>query len=335
MVFKGWDRVSIKRDNGSLVEAIAPVIVSASRSTDIPGCFGDWFVHRLRTGYVVWKNPFNGQRQYVSFEKTRCIVFWTKNPKPFLKHIKTIQNMGIGVLFQVTVNDYESDGLELNIPSLQKRVASFRELSEIIGPEQVLWRFDPLILTDKITCAVLIEKVQKVGDLLHKFTNRLTISFLSNYAKVKNNLCKEGVCALECTEAKKHEIARGIALLNKKWGLSIVSCAEKNDLSMYGIPHGRCIDPDLILHCFGQDQIIQDLLSYTDKNDLFGNLKRQVKRMKDPGQRALCHCVVSKDVGMYNTCRHGCVYCYAHTSPVKTMCSDIRNYRGESIIELV
>ena len=117
-MFKGWEKIQIKNDDGEEVTATAPVIISASRATDLPGFYGDWFIDRLRKGYLVKRNPRNPKiTEYVSFSNTRLIVFWTKNPKPIFKYLEVIDQMGIGYYFQYTLNDYEKEGLEPNLPS--------------------------------------------------------------------------------------------------------------------------------------------------------------------------------------------------------------------------
>ncbi len=322
-------KVLIKKDNGEIVQGIAPVIVTASRSTDIPGLYGNWFINRLQKGYVAWRNPFNGQTQYISFEKTRCIVFWTKNPAPFLKHINTIEQMGIGVLFQVTVNDYEAEQLELNLPSLKERINSVVKLSQSIGKEKVLWRFDPLILSENISVSALHKKIARVGDELYPHVGRLTISFLSLYKKVARNLKSFGVH--EISKLDKLRIASGISDLNTRWHLPLFSCAEPDDLSEHGIYHGSCVDASLIAHCFGSDSLLKDFLKITTSTDLFGNEITTTGVEKDNGQRKECDCCLSKDIGSYDTCSHGCIYCYANASPIKVMHSQILNSGSEFI----
>jgi DNA repair photolyase len=326
-----WKKVSIIRDDGTRVEGIAPIIISASRSTDIPGCYGDWFMNRLRRGYTAWINPFNGTKHFVSFEKVRCIVFWTKNPMPFIKYIDHIHDMGIGVMFQVTVNNYEQEELERNIPQLRNRISSFQLLSEKLGKEKVLWRFDPLILTKSIGCSELIDKIASVGNHLHHYTSRLTISFLTHYKKVVRNLSANGINPIIFSDEQKCEVASGIQQLNMKWNLDTVSCAEALELSQFGIRHGSCIDPYLITHCFRNDKYIRELTGISDVPDLFGPQHYSLRSVIDHGQRPQCGCMVSKDIGMYNTCRHGCVYCYANTSPVKVMYSKPEDDTSELI----
>ena len=143
-----WQKTRIQRDNGERVEAIAPVIISASRSTDIPAFYADWFFHRLKIGYSAWTNPFNGVRSYVSYQNTRFIVFWSKNPKPLIAHLDELKERNIGCYIQYTLNDYVAENLEKNVPALEERIDTFQRLVEKLGIGRVIWRFDPLLLTD-------------------------------------------------------------------------------------------------------------------------------------------------------------------------------------------
>lgn len=124
------DKIKIRKDNGELVEATAPVIISASRSTDIPAFYAKWFINRLNAGYCVWYNPFNQQPMYISFKNTKAVVFWTKNPEPMIEYLPELDQRGIYYYFQVTLNDYEYERFEPNVPSLQHRIEVFKKLSK-------------------------------------------------------------------------------------------------------------------------------------------------------------------------------------------------------------
>ena len=132
------DKVQLPMDDGTMIDAQAPVIVSASRSTDIPAYYADWFFHRLSAGWSAWKNPFNGKSLVVSYSRTHFIVFWSKNPRPLLRHLDTLRNMGIGCYVQLSLNDYVIEGLEPNVPPLEQRLDTFRELSEQLGKDGVI-----------------------------------------------------------------------------------------------------------------------------------------------------------------------------------------------------
>ena len=328
------EKIFITVDSGRQVEAIAPIIISASRSTDIPAFYAKWFFNRLAKGYCVWYNPFNRQQKiYVSFARCKVIVFWTKNPKPILPYLHELDERGIHYYFQVTLNDYVNEGFEPNVPSVEERIKTFRELSERIGRERVIWRFDPLILAPTITPRMLLSRIWKIGNQLKGYTDKLVFSFVDvkTYRKVQNNLLrevsyftKETVSLAEANEAQRQEIVEGLAKLrdiwaSEGWNLQLATCAEEIELEKYGIAHNRCIDGELMERVFNKDKELVYYL-HTGKlpePDLFGGIPDipvDRKNLKDKGQRKVCGCMVSKDIGMYDTCRHFCVYCYANTS---------------------
>ena len=161
------EKILIKNKQGLHVEAIAPVIISASRSTDIPAFYAKWFFNRLAKGYCTWYNPFNiNQKMYISFERCRVIVFWTKNPAPIIPYLPELDKRGIHYYFQVTLNDYVKEGFEPNVPSVEERVETFKKLSSLIGKEKVIWRFDPLIITPNIEPRELLTRIWHVGNKL-------------------------------------------------------------------------------------------------------------------------------------------------------------------------
>ncbi len=333
--------------DGKEVDAIAPFIISASRATDIPAFYADWFMNRLGEdgkGYVIWNNPFNGKPYYVIFEKAKVFVFWTKNPKPMFKHLDKLDSLGFHYYFQFTLNDYEKEGFEPNVPSLEKRMETFRQLSERLGPDRVVWRFDPVIFTEDLTPRKLADRIFNMGEKIKGCTNRLVFSFIDiePYKKVRKNLLKyskalssnydqDSVCRLRASQDQIHEFCSYLKEFKEDWqkqgwNLSLATCAEKYDLEVYGITHSKCIDDQLILRLFGHDPEVADFMLPKDqKIDLFsnGSVSRSLTQghipvvtrlKKDPGQRKACLCVQSKDIGMYDTCVHGCIYCYANSS---------------------
>jgi len=317
MVFKGWEKAKIKTDEGEKQTGIAPLIISASRSTDIPAFYARWFANRLNAGYCKWINPFNRKAQYVSFEKARFVVFWTKNAGPMIQHLHLLDEKDIGWYFQFTVNDYEAEGFEPNVLKLDERIETFQMLSDIKGKERVIWRFDPLILTDKLQPTDLLGKIERIGNQIHGYTEKLVISFadISNYAKVKRNLKAGGVNWQEFSPETISEIAAGVSSLAKGWGLKVATCGESVDLEKYGITHNRCIDDELMMRISGSNKELAMFLGYDNNLTLFDGRKTQGQHpLKDKGQRKECGCIVSKDIGQYNTCRHLCIYCYANTS---------------------
>ncbi len=347
------DKITIITDSGERAEATAPVIISASRSTDIPAFYAKWFFNRLKKGYCVWYNPFNRQKMYVSFAHCKVVVFWTKNPKTILPYLHELDERGIHYYFQVTLNDYVDEGFEPNVPSVEERIKTFRELSERVGHERVIWRFDPLIIAPGITPRILLSRIWKIGNKLKGYTDKLVFSFVDvkAYRKVQSNLVKETNCftkenveLAEMNEGQRQEMVEGLVKLREAWAsegwnIKLATCAEDMDLAKYGIEHNRCIDGELMEQVFGDDKELVYYL-HTGKwpePDLFGeipDIPADRKNLKDKGQRKVCGCMVSKDIGMYDTCRHFCVYCYANTSKECVQQNALRHSdESESLID--
>ena len=234
-----WEHTDIIVD-GQPVKAQAPIIVSASRSTDIPAFYADWFFDRLKKGYSAWTNPFNGVKSYVSYDKTRFIVFWSKNPRPLLPYLDYLKERNIRCYIQYTLNDYEKEGLE-KVPSLLNRIETFKMLSDKLGADAVVWRFDPMILTDDITIDDLISKVEKIGDQLKGYTKKLVFSYadIKLYKKVKLNLEKNGIPYHEWETAQMEKFAMKLSKMNseRNWNFQLATCGEQIDIDRYGIAH--------------------------------------------------------------------------------------------------
>lgn len=325
-----WKKETITTESGNTVEAQAPEIISASRSTDIPAFYADWFFHRLKVGYSVWTNPFNNKPLYVSYQNTRFIVFWSKNPRPLLPHLDYLKERGIHCYVQYTLNDYDHDNLELNVPPLDVRIDTFKQLVDKLGVGGVVWRFDPLILTDTISRETLLGKIQTIGDQLRGYTEKMVFSFadITEYRKVKANLEKSGIHYHVWQPEEMLEFAEQLAQMNRErgWNYQLATCGEKVDLSPFGIEHNRCIDDRLMVRRAYSDPILMKVLSAEiNVPSLFederpenaieldnGHYAVIMKNNKDKGQRLACGCMISKDIGQYNTCIHDCEYCYAN-----------------------
>ena len=306
---------------GMYNEPLLPVIVSASRETYVPAFYADWLVHRLRDGWCAWKNPFNGEVRKVSFSKTRMIVFWSKNPQPMLDKLSEVEALGFRqYYFQFTLNDYVAEGMEPNVPAIAERVDAFRRLADRIGKGRVIWRFDPLMLTEKISVDVLLERISNIGRQLKGYTEKLVFSFIdiATYRKVQKNLAGLGV--REFSQDDQIKFARGLAELNRAFGLELATCGELVDLSAYGIRHNKCVDDELMMRLFHDDAELMDFIGA--EYDMFNGWQIR-KSKKDKGQRKACGCIISKDIGAYNTCPHLCKYCYANFNDEVVM----RNWR--------
>ena len=355
-----WDRERLPRKNENLeelelVDMQVPVIVSASRSTDIPAFYADWFFYRLdKAGYSAWTNPFNGVRSYISYKNTRFIVFWSKNPRPLLEYLSVLERRGIGCYIQYSLNDYVDEGLEKSVPPLAERIDTFKQLVERLGKGHVIWRFDPLVLTDQISIDSLLKKIENIGDQLHGYTEKLVFSFadIVSYRKVQLNLTKAHINYIDWSEDQMREFAAKLEVLNKKWNYQLATCGEKINLKQFGIKENHCIDDDLIIRLAYNDKVLMDYLKVQihemPQPNLFGEIDPLPKDAillpgnryavhgdnRDKGQRQFCGCIKSKDIGEYNTCVHGCEYCYA-TANKELALSNMRSHRNNPTAETI
>lgn len=333
-----WEHTDLNID-GRLVKVQAPIIVLASRSTDIPAFYADWFFKRLEIGFSAWTNPFKGVKYYISYDKTRFIVFWSKNPRPLLDKLHLLRERNIKCYVQYTLNDYENEKLE-KVPALEYRIETFKLLVERLGKGAVVWRVDPMILTDDISVDDLLKKVLHIGDQLKGFTEKLVFSYadIAIYKKVKANLERAGIPYHEWTEEQMEIFAQRLSSMNKErgWNYALATCGEKIDLEKYGIEHNRCIDGDLMARIAWEDKALMDFMGIKmgtlPEPTLFGDAEIPQGAVmlpgnryfisahkKDKGQRELCGCMAAKDIGEYNTCPHLCEYCYANTSKQSAM----------------
>ena len=271
------------------------MILSASRRTDIPAFYSKWLVNRLRAGYVLSRNPMNhSQVSKISLSPDiiDCIVFWTKDPANMLARLSSIDEMLYRYYFQFTLTPYDNK-IEKNMRCKEEILQTFIELGKRIGRDRLLWRYDPIILNDTISISEHEKWFKEMCAVLHPYTNSVTISFVDLYAKVKTPLVKS------IGEPEKHHLAGIFSAIAGEYGLTIKACCEQTDFSSYGIAEASCIDRETIESICGCKVIAPQ-----DKN-----------------QRKGCNCLESVDIGAYNTCKNGCVYCYANFSE-KTVISN-------------
>ena len=266
------------------------MIISASRRSDIPAFYMDWFLERLRQGFVLVRNPMNPRqvsRVDLTPAQVDCIVFWTKNPHPMLDKLPEIESYPYYVQF--TINPYESD-LEANLPAKQTLLDTFRKLADRIGPERMVWRYSPVIFTDRYDEDRHLAFFGNVADRLAGYTGKCNLAFLDIYAKIRKNMRALGV--KEASEEVKNRMAGAFHAIARRAGMRLGACGNI-DLDAAGVPKACCVDAELI------ERLVRRCMPYR----------------KDPGQRPDCYCSVSVDVGAYNTCANGCRYCYANHSP--------------------
>jgi len=265
------------------------MITSASRRTDIPAFHGEWLLSRLAAGETQVRNPMNrAQIRQVSLkpEDVDCIVFWTKDPRPLMPLLPRIDRMGHSYYFQFTLTPY---GRELEPGLLEKEglPEAFSALSKALGPERVLWRYDPIVLNETWTVKRHLLAFSRMCERLEGLTEQCTVSFVDYYPRRKRAF--ESGLLREPTAEETAALSLGLAETAGKHGLRIRACCESRSLALYGIEPASCIERELIERICG----------------------RKVPAKPDRNQRPGCGCVSSVDIGTYNTCGHGCVYCYA------------------------
>jgi hypothetical protein len=265
------------------------MIISASRRTDIPAFYSQWFMNRLQAGFVYVQNPYNANRLAkvkLAPDVVDCIVFWTKNPQAMLGQLDRIDALGYRYYFQFTLTPYNKT-IETFLPDKSEIIETFKRLSNRIGTSRVIWRYDPILINKELSFDYHLSMFHQMCETLADYTEQCIFSFVNLYGKIQKQLLGLGVSVLKNTEM--HTLARGFADIAKGHKLKLATCSETIDLSIYGITQASCISQALI------EQIIGCPLS--------------VK--KDNNQRLSCGCIESVDIGAYDSCSHGCTYCYA------------------------
>ncbi len=282
------------------------MIISASRRTDIPTYYSKWFFNRIKEGYVLVRNPMNAHqisKISLSPDVVDGIVFWTKNPIPMLDKLDLLKDYMY--YFQFTLNAYRQD-VETGVPSKNNIIVpSFQKLSDLIGPDRVIWRYDPIFLNETYTAEYHIRYFEELAKRLSPYTKKCTISFLDFYRNTEKNIA--GLSIQKFTPEVQELLAKNLSEIAHSYGLKMDTCAEGIDLQKYGIEHARCID-----------------------DRLFGKLLNcPLKVGKDKNQRLECGCIESLDIGAYNTCKNGCRYCYANYS-TKTVHANAEKHNPQS-----
>ncbi len=268
------------------------MIISASRRTDIPACYSPWFFERIREGFVLTRNPMRYHQVSkisLSPDTVDGIVFWTKNPTPMLDRLDELNEYAYYFLY--TLTSYGKD-MEPNVPAKgSEAIPAFHRLADKTGPERVIWRYDPILLSEKYTVDYHLEYFHQIARRLHGYTRKCIISFVDRYKSTDSYFGQDGLT--DISDDTKRMLARSICEIARRYDLTVETCAEEIDLSSHGIGHAKCIDGELL-----------------------GRLRgRPIKASRDKNQRPACGCDASVDIGMYNTCQNGCRYCYANYNP--------------------
>ena len=263
-------------------------IVSVSRRTDIPAFYSTWLFHRMREGYALVRNPRNAkQTRFVSLkpEDVQCFVFWTKDARPMFGGLDELEAHGSAFYFMWTVTPYGPE-IEPGFPGKEEIVSAFRRLSGRIGPRRTIWRYDPVIVDDAYPVRNHLEAFARMCASLEGATERCIVSFVDMYRKLR------GKRITEVGEEDMRILARGFSEIAQAHGMTVQSCCEAADFGAEGLLPGGCIDAALVEELSG----------------------KPVLEKKDAGQRPLCRCAPSVDIGAYDTCPAGCAYCYATQS---------------------
>lgn len=293
------------------------MIISASRRTDIPAFYADWMMNRIRAGSVMVRNPVVLDQVYkidLSPANIDGIVFWTKNPAPMLEHVAELEDRSYIFYFQITLNGYGTK-LEPNVPAVEELVETFKKLSyklqqqecSVLDTCRTIWRYDPIVFTDEFTYDWHIANFTKLCKELRGWTDKCVISFLDVYDRVKFNLDRFDVKFQIVDDNIKISLAKEMVRIAtgkfKIDTIKIESCAELLNTVDIGVEHGSCIDGNLFLKLHKNAGSIRNPSTF------------KTYFHKDKYQRQACGCVASVDVGGFNTCRHGCFYCYANCKP--------------------
>lgn len=284
-----------------MTDTHTPQVISVSRRTDIPAFYAEWFMNRIRAGYARYKHPFGGKIYDVSLkpEDVIAFVFWSRNYSPLLPYLPHLDQLGYGGYFHFTITDF---GIPLEPHALptQKVVDVFKSLADRYSPKYVLWRFDPMILSNKTPGEYMLEKFESLARQLRGYTERCYTSFVDFYNKTRRNLqilSKQGFHFYDPEIEEKISLIRQLVEIGKMDDIRLYACCESELLAVPGLKQAHCVDALLIHELFPE----------------------KFRTLKQTPTRKGCGCFASRDIGAYDTCIYGCVYCYANSSHQKAL----------------
>lgn len=275
-------------------------IISASRRTDIPAFYAEWFIDKIRRGYCRVANPYNAsQIKKISLrpEDVAAIVFWTRRAKPLKPLLAELDSRGYNYYFLYTLTAYPHS-YESGLPCIDERIDDFLSLAELIGPEKMIWRYDPIIMTPSMNVEFHVRNFRRFSDRLSAGTKSVIITFLKRYRHIEGALAQMGY--VQPSAHQRRVLEDRLQLAASDAGITIKSCGKRDAFT--NISEGKCIDDKLL-------------------SDLFGF---EFAKGKDPGQPKECGCIRSVDIGRYGSCMHRCVYCYASRDFMRAE----KGYRG-------
>ncbi len=271
-------------------------IISVSRRTDVPALYGEWFKRRLEAGFAGWENPFGGQKYLVSLrpEDVVAFVFWSKNYRPFLAHAKMIKDRGYACLFNCTITGLPHE-FECNLVPAEDAVDSFRVVAEMFSPDHMSWRYDPIVMSERTDEAYHLARFEALAKQLQGTTRRCYFSYAIMYGKVARNFIRfeerQRVGFRDPGHEERLRLAGGLADIAGRYGMTLYTCCG-DDLISDRIKKAHCVDGDVISRLYYQGAW---------------------KGVQRPTRKE-CGCAESTDIGRYDTCPHGCIYCYANVN---------------------
>ena len=260
------------------------MILNISGRTDIVAFYTEWLMNRLEEGFVDVRNPFNPKMvSRIMMEDVDLLFFCTKNPIPILDKIKDIKQK---VYFHITLTPYKKD-IEPNLPSKKEIIEAIKKLSKIIGKENIVIRYDPILINDKYNVDYHIKALDKVCTLLDGYTNKILISFIDDYKNVRKNY--KVLKYRKLTEEDYKEIGTSFSKIAKEHNIVVHTCAEKRNLTEYGFIEDECMSKELAFKLTGK-----------------------IYKKWNARKNVPCKCIEMADIGVYNSCKHFCKYCYAN-----------------------
>jgi len=266
------------------------LIISASRRTDIPAFYSEWLFNRIKAGHALVKNPLNQKQVFkvsLAPDDVDAIILWTKNPAPMLPHLNKLKDYSYYFLFTITPYDSE---FERGLPDKKIILDTFKKLSDTIGPEKIIWRYDPVIFTPRFNMTFHADAFSRLASDLQGYTEKCIFSYMTFY-----NKCLKNMGCIEYSvpgDDEKNNLALIMAQSAIRYNIKLQSCADQNEYIHDNIVKGGCIDSELISKISG----------------------KIISAARDKNQRPGCLCSASRDIGIYNSCTHGCIYCYANSS---------------------
>ena len=280
------------------------MILNVSGRTDIVAFYSEWFMNRYHENFVDVRNPFNQDLvSRIYFEDVDLIVFCTKNPIPIINGLREINKP---ILFHVTITPYKND-IEPNVPSKIEIIESIKTLSKIIGIDNLRIRYDPIFISNKYTVDYHIKAFDRLCTLLNGYVNKIIVSFIDDYKNVRKN--EKSLMYKEFTEEDYKRIGEEFSKIAKNNNMTVQTCFEKRDLVEYGFTKGECLSHELAFKLTGK----------TYKNWTARKEK-------------LCNCVQMVDIGVYNSCKHFCKYCYANYDEKQVSINYLNHNKNSSLL---